>query len=105
MIKETLIYIRSNLIDSDNNMYLIVDSLIDINNTITSQNITLRKVNVKPYGCDKMYMNKDLMEDEKIIIIDIFILHYSTIYMSSIRNGDISTFWAQTIAPKIEEIG
>ena len=52
-----------------------------------------------------MYMDKDLIEDEKIIIIDIFILHYSTIYMSSIRNGDINTFWAQTIAPKIEEIG
>ena len=40
-------------------MYLDVDSLIDMNNIITgSNNITLRKVNVQPYGCDKMYMAK-----------------------------------------------
>ena len=40
-------------------MYLNVDSLIDMNNIITgSNNITLRKVNVQPYGCDKMYMVK-----------------------------------------------
>ena len=44
-------------------MYLTVDSLIDTNNIIIgSNNITLRKFNVKPYGCDKMYMNKDLIE-------------------------------------------
>ena len=41
-------------------MYLTVDSLIDINNIITgSKNFTLTKVNVKPYGYDKMYMYKD----------------------------------------------
>ena len=35
-----------------------------MNSIITgSNNITLRKVNVKPYGFDKMYMDKDLMED------------------------------------------
>ena len=40
-------------------MYLDVDSLIDMNNIITgSNNITLRKVNVQPYECDKMYMAK-----------------------------------------------
>ena len=40
-------------------MYLDVDSLIDMNNIITgSNNITLRKVNVQPYGCYKMYMAK-----------------------------------------------
>ena len=40
-------------------MYLDVDSLIDMSNIITgSNNITLRKVNVQPYGCDKMYMAK-----------------------------------------------
>ena len=40
-------------------MYLTVNSLIEINNIITaSNNITLKKVNGKPYGFDKMYMDK-----------------------------------------------
>ena len=42
-------------------MCFTVDSLIDINNVITgSNNINLRKVNVKLYGYDKMYIEKDL---------------------------------------------
>ena len=46
-------------------MYLTVDSLIEINNLVTSSNhITLRKVNVKSYGFDKMYMEKELIEDK-----------------------------------------
>ena len=46
-------------------MYLTVDSLIKIINIVTgSNNITLRKVNVKPYGFDKMYMDKESMEDK-----------------------------------------
>ena len=37
---------------------LTVDSLIDINKiTSCSNNITLRKVNIKPRGYDKMYMD------------------------------------------------
>ena len=57
-------YIKNHLIDSYGNMYLIVDSLIEINNMITGlDNNTLRKVNVKPYRFDKMYMSKDLIED------------------------------------------
>ena len=40
--------IDNSLIDSDVDMYLTVDSLIEINNLITgSNNITLRKANVK----------------------------------------------------------
>ena len=31
-LKKALIYIKTNLIDSDNNMYLTVDLLIDISN-------------------------------------------------------------------------
>ena len=47
---------KNNLIDSDNNTYLSADTLIDINNKITGSNsITLRKVNVKPYGFDNVY--------------------------------------------------
>ena len=68
-----MIYIKSNLTDSDNNFYLIVDSLIDIKNIIIgSNNTTLRKVNAIPYGYDKMYMDKDLIEDELYQLIDQF---------------------------------
>ena len=61
----TLAYIKSNLIYRDSNMYLTVDSLIEINNIITGANsITLRKVNVISCGFDKTYMNKDLTENK-----------------------------------------
>ena len=54
-------------------MYLIVNSLIEIKNIITGpNNITLRKVNVNPYGSDKMYMGKELIEDKLYQIIDQF---------------------------------
>ena len=47
----------------DGGLYLTVDSLIEINNIITSSNnFTLRKVNVKPCGFDKIYMDKELIE-------------------------------------------
>ena len=60
----TLAYIKSNLIYRDSNMYLTVDSLIEINNIITGANsITLRKVNVMSCRFDKTYMNKDLTEN------------------------------------------
>ena len=50
-------------------MYLTVDSLIKTNNIITgSNNITLRKVNVKPYGFDKMYMDKEFFFLDKELI-------------------------------------
>ena len=46
-------------------MHLTVDSLIDINNLINGlNNVTLRKVNAKPYGCDKIYMDDNLIEDK-----------------------------------------
>ena len=49
-------------------MYLTVDSSIEIHNIVTgSNNITLRKNNVKPYGCDKIYMDKDLIKHYQII--------------------------------------
>ena len=43
------------MIDSDDNINWTVDSLTEINNVITgSNNITLRRVNLNPYGFDKM---------------------------------------------------
>ena len=54
-------------------MCLNVDSLIKIKNIITgSNNFILRKVNVKSYRLDKIYMNKDLIEDKPYQIIDQF---------------------------------
>ena len=45
--------------------------MIKTNNIITNwNNITLRKVNVKSYGFDKIYMNKELINDKLYQIID-----------------------------------
>ena len=53
----------------DNGIYLTVDFLIEINNIITvSYYITLKKVNVKLYELDKMYMDEDLTEDKTNIL-------------------------------------
>ena len=47
--------------------------MIELNNIITgSNNITLRKVNVKLYGFDKMYVNKELIKDKLYQVIDQF---------------------------------
>ena len=60
-----MIYIENNLISSDGNIYLIVDSLIKINHIITGSNkFTLGKVRLNPYEFEKMYVDKDLMEDK-----------------------------------------
>ena len=68
-----MVYIENDLIDSDGGMYLTDDLLIETNNIITgSNNITLRKVNVKPYGFDKMYMDKEIIEDKLYQMIDHF---------------------------------
>ena len=55
--------LKKNLIDTDGNMYLTVDSLIKINDITGSNNTAMRKVNVKPYGFDEIYMDKDVLED------------------------------------------
>ena len=53
-----MLYKKSILIDSDGVMYLTFGSLIEEHIT-TLNNITLEKVKVKPYGFDKMYMDKE----------------------------------------------
>ena len=68
-----MVYIKNNLIDTNGGVYLTVDSLIEINKIITgSNNITFRKPNVKPYGFDKTYMDKELIGDKLYQIIDQF---------------------------------
>ena len=63
-----MVYVENNLIDSESGMYLTIDSLIDISNIITaSDNITLREVNVKPYGFDEMYMDQELIKEQLLI--------------------------------------
>ena len=59
-----MIYIENNWLDFNGGMYLTADSLIEKNNIITgSNNITLRKTNVKSYGFDKISRDKDLIEN------------------------------------------
>ena len=72
-IKKPLVYIKYYLIDSDGNIYLTLNSLIEINNMMnSSKNITLRKVHEKPYGFDKILIDKDLIEYKFYQIIDQF---------------------------------
>ena len=71
-------------------MYLTADSLIKINNIITSSNnITLRRVNVKLYGFDKMYMGKELIEEWRrgVVLITTAQLHSSNFIQSELRFG------------------
>ena len=70
-LNQALVYIKYNLIDSDGNMYLTVDSLIERTDKITSSiNTYLRKVNVKLYRFYQTYMDKYLIEDKLYQIID-----------------------------------
>ena len=70
-LQNTLVYIENNLIDSHGCMCLTIDSLIQINNIIaSSNNINLKKVNVKPYGFDRMCMDKNQIEDKLYRITD-----------------------------------
>ena len=69
-------------------MYLTVDSLVEINNIISgSNNITLRKVNVKPYGFDKVYMDKELIEDKLYQIIDQFNKYIFKVLFNTIKQN------------------
>ena len=57
IFKKVMSYIENNLIDSKYNMYLTSDSLTEINSILAgSNNITLKEVNAKRYGFDKMYL-------------------------------------------------
>ena len=72
-LQRALVYVENNLIDSAGGMYLIVDNLIEINNIMAGANtINLRKVNLKPYGFHKMYMDKEVIEEKFYQIIHQF---------------------------------
>ena len=60
--------IENNLIEPCDSMYSTVDSLVETSTIITgSNNIALRKVDVKPYGFGNMYMDNELMEGSSFI--------------------------------------
>ena len=67
------IFARRELISDEGDLFFTVDSLITINNIITnSNNIHLRSVNVKPSGCEKIYMDFTKIESELYTLIDQF---------------------------------
>ena len=52
---------------------IVSNSLKEVNDiTTSSNNFTLKKVNVKTYRSEKMYMDKELIEDQLYQIIDQF---------------------------------
>ena len=65
---------EKNVIDYDDNMYVRLDSLTKINNIFDiftgSNNINLTKVDGKPYGFDKIAMDKDLIKGKFYQSID-----------------------------------
>ena len=66
-------YIQRELLTTDGDLFLTVDSLITLNNIITnSNNISLRQINVKPAGYNKQYMHFNQIEIELYRLIDQF---------------------------------
>ena len=66
-------YIQRELLTTDGNLFLTVDSLITLNNIITNSNsILLRQTNVKPAGYNKQYMHFNYIESELYRLIDQF---------------------------------
>ena len=57
-MQSALEYQNTYLTDKNDELFLTIDSFITLNNIITySQNLSLRDVNVKPAGFDKMYLD------------------------------------------------
>ena len=66
-------YIQRELLTTNGDLFLTVDSLITLNNIITgSNNISLRQTNVKPAGYNKQYMHFDKIESELYRLTDQF---------------------------------
>ena len=74
------IYKDTELITTDNNLLLTVDSLITLNNIVTgSHNLSLRSVNVRPAFHKKQYMDFTKIEFELYKLVDAFNDRYITI--------------------------
>ena len=78
-IKKAYKYIQRELITTDGDLFLTLDSLITLNNIITnSNNILLRQTNVRPAGYNKQYMHFNQIESELYKLIDQFNDRYIT---------------------------
>ena len=66
-------YIQRELLTTDGDLFLTIDSLITLNNIIAnSNNILLRQTNVKAAGYNKQYMHFNYIESELYRLIDQF---------------------------------
>ena len=72
-------YKNTELITSDGDLLLTLDSLITLNNIITgSNNLSLRFVNVKPAFYKKQYLDFTKIEFELYKLVDLFNDRYIT---------------------------
>ena len=72
-MKDALEYRNKYLMNKDGNMFLTVDSLIHLNNLITgSNNLELRKVNIRPAGYYRSYMDWHNVEFALYALVDYF---------------------------------
>ena len=72
-------YKNRELINSDGDLFLTVDSLITLNNIILgSCNISLRCVNVRPAFYNKRYLDHSKIEFELYKLVDLFNERYIT---------------------------
>ena len=77
---QACIYKDTELLTTENDLLLTVDSLITLNNIVTgSQNFLLRAVNVRPAFHKKQYMDFSKIEFELYKIVDAFNDRYITI--------------------------
>ena len=77
---QACIYKDTELLTTENDLLLTVDSLITLNNIVTgSQNFLLRAVNVRPAFHKKQYMDFSKIEFELCKIVDAFNDRYITI--------------------------
>ena len=73
LMQSALEYQNTYLIGKNGELFLTVNSLIRLRNSITdSQNLFLRNVKVKPAGFDKMYFDKSLIEQALYLLVDKF---------------------------------
>ena len=72
-MKDALEYRNKYLMTEDNNMFLTVHSLIHLKNLILgSNNLELRKVNLRPAGYSRSYMDWHNVEPALYALVDYF---------------------------------
>ena len=78
-LTQALTYKNTELVTSDGDLLLTVDSLITLNNIITgSNNLSLRSVNVRPAFYKKQYLDFTKIEFELYKLVDLFNDRYIT---------------------------